>query len=111
MRTKLTESSPGAALARLLDALERELIDASDEEILEAAKDLGMNPMMKGSAAFVGLNFSAKATMADFFGPDILRNAFIEAAQVTAATQLQPKRKVRRAKREPPAERKGWGEK
>lgn len=111
MRTKLTETSPEAALAQLLDVVERELIGASDEEILEAAKDLGMNPMMKGSAAFFGLNFSAKANMADFFGPDILRNALIEAARVTAATQVQPKRKVHRAKRETPAERKGWEEK
>ncbi len=40
---------------RLLAALERELIEATDEEILEAAKDLGMNPEMKGSAAFFGI--------------------------------------------------------
>jgi hypothetical protein len=40
---------------RLLTALERELIEATDEEILEAASDLGMNPAMKGSAAFFGI--------------------------------------------------------
>lgn len=40
---------------RLLAALERELIEATDEEILAAAKDLGMNPEMKGSAAFFGI--------------------------------------------------------
>lgn len=39
----------------LLAALERELIEATDEEILEAARDLGMNPAMKGSAAFFGI--------------------------------------------------------
>lgn len=39
---------------RLLVALERELIEATDDEILEAARDLGMNPAMKGSAAFLG---------------------------------------------------------
>ena len=45
---------------RLLAALERELIDATDEEILEAAKDLGMNPQMKGSAAFFGITRLAR---------------------------------------------------
>lgn len=40
---------------RLLAALERELVEATDEEILEAAGELGMNPAMKGSAAFFGI--------------------------------------------------------
>lgn len=40
---------------RLLAALQRELIEATDEEVLEAAGDLGMSPMMKGSAAFFGV--------------------------------------------------------
>jgi len=40
---------------RLLAALGRELIQATDEEILAAASDLGMSPMMKGSAAFFGV--------------------------------------------------------
>lgn len=40
---------------QLLAALEQELIAATDEEILEAAGDLGMNPAMKGSAAFFGV--------------------------------------------------------
>lgn len=42
-------------LERLLAALERELLEATDEEILEAAGELGMNPAMKGSAAFFGI--------------------------------------------------------
>jgi hypothetical protein len=46
---------PDLAFERLLIALERDLIDASDEEILAAAKELGMNPLMKGSAAFFGV--------------------------------------------------------
>jgi len=56
-----------AALAGVLDALEEELIDASDEEILEAARDLGMNPMMKGSAAFLGLQYGVSPRFSDFF--------------------------------------------
>jgi hypothetical protein len=43
------------AFERLLLALERELIDATDEEILAAARELGMNPGMKGSSAFFGV--------------------------------------------------------
>ena len=43
---------------RLLVALERELIEATDEEILEAARDLGMDPTMKGSAAFFGVTIA-----------------------------------------------------
>lgn len=43
---------------RLLAALQQELIAATDEEILEAASDLGMNPAMKGSAAFFGVTIS-----------------------------------------------------
>ena len=42
-------------LERLLAALERELVEATDQEILEAAGELGMNPAMKGSAAFIGI--------------------------------------------------------
>jgi hypothetical protein len=42
-------------LERLLAALERELLDATDEEILAAAKELGMDPTMKGSSAFSGV--------------------------------------------------------
>lgn len=39
----------------LLAALEKELTEATDNEILEAARDLRMNPAMKGSAAFFGI--------------------------------------------------------
>lgn len=45
----------------LLDALEQELTEATDEEILAAASDLGMNPAMKGSAAFFGVTVDLRA--------------------------------------------------
>lgn len=51
---------------RLLAALEQELMEATDEEILQAAADLGMNPAMKGSAAFFGVTVSARPP----FGPN-----------------------------------------
>jgi len=47
--------TPEVSLEQLLAALERELIDATDEEVLGVAADLGMNPSMKGSAAFLGV--------------------------------------------------------
>jgi hypothetical protein len=45
----------------LLDALEQELTEATDEEILAAAGELGMNPAMKGSAAFFGVTVDLRA--------------------------------------------------
>ncbi|MBV8805956.1 MAG: hypothetical protein JO042_12940 [Sinobacteraceae bacterium] len=67
MRAKISVASPEATLTRLLDALEQELIGASDDEILEAAKELGMNPKMKGSAAFLGLKYGSVPRPEDFF--------------------------------------------
>lgn len=46
---------------RLLAALQRELLEATDEDILAAAGDLGMNPAMKGSAAFFGVTIGPRA--------------------------------------------------
>jgi hypothetical protein len=48
----MNSTYPERALERLLLALERDVIDATDEELLAAARELGMNPGMKGSAAF-----------------------------------------------------------
>jgi hypothetical protein len=72
MRTKVKADTPEATLARILATFEQELIDATDAEIREAAQDLGMNLDMKGSAAFAGLRYPAKATFFEFFGPDVL---------------------------------------
>jgi hypothetical protein len=46
---------PERELERVLLGFEHEVIDASDEEILAAARELGMNPAMKGSSAFFGV--------------------------------------------------------
>jgi len=96
MRTKLTLSTPAAALGRILDQLDRELIEASDEDILDAARDLGMNPMMKGSAAFLGLQFFS---FAEFFDGDALKNLLQDGAALKAAApQMASKRTARRPK-------------
>jgi hypothetical protein len=46
---------PDVGLERLIHGLEQELLEAADEEFLAGARDLGMNPDMRGSAAFVGV--------------------------------------------------------
>ena len=70
MHTKVKRVSPQVTLVRVLTALEQELIGATDVEIREAAQELGMNLDMKGSAAFAGLSYPAKARFSDYFGPD-----------------------------------------
>jgi hypothetical protein len=67
MRTKVKVALPEMVLTRILEAFGQELIDASDEEIIEAAKDLGMDPHMKGSAAFLGLTFPTRLNVSDVF--------------------------------------------
>jgi len=108
MRTKLSVSGPETALNRVLDAMERELIDASDEEILEAARDLGMYPLMKGSAAFLGLH---TFSFAEFFESEALREVLARKMQIAAATQLEPKGEARQRTPKRAIERKGAADK
>lgn len=104
MRTKLTIAHPEAALNRLLDALASELCEASDEEILEAAKELGMNPLMKGSAAFLGLRIPPVADFtewAEFFGSEEVKSALAKLSLNSGGESpaLELKLKGRRSKR------------
>ena len=69
MGKKVKRVSSEMALARILESLEQELMRASDEEILEAARDLGMKPWMKGSAAFLGLTYFAKSQWSGLVEP------------------------------------------
>ena len=46
---------PELRLERLVEALSEDVTLASDAEILEACADLGIQPAMKGSIAFLGL--------------------------------------------------------
>ena len=46
---------PDVGLERVIHGLEAELLAAPDEEFVAGARALGMNPEMKGSAAFVGV--------------------------------------------------------
>lgn len=67
MRAKVTKASAESALARVLDSLAQELIDVPDEEIVEAAKSLGMDPRARESAAFAGVTYPARPQLSDFF--------------------------------------------
>ncbi len=93
MWNKLTPTGPAAALGRILDQLDRELIEASDEDLLEAARDLGMNPLMKGSAAFLGLQCFS---LAEFFDSDAVNSFLLERAAQKAAALAAPKSTARR---------------
>jgi hypothetical protein len=85
MRNQIRVASPEMKLARVLVALEPELVAATDAEIEEAAADLGMKLDMQGSVAFAGLKFPAKVRFQDYFGPDALARIreLLEARQRT----------------------------
>lgn len=77
MRTKVIRGSSELVLTRILDAFAQELIDASDEEVFEVAKDLGMDPEARMSAAFAGVTYPAQPQLSDFFDvemPNTLRS-------------------------------------
>jgi hypothetical protein len=69
MGKPLKRVSAEAALGRVLAALERELIEASDEEIRAAAQELGMDLDSRECAAFAGLKFPSRPQYTDFFEP------------------------------------------
>lgn len=69
MRTEIKMESL-RTLERILESLEQELIDSSDEEILEAARELKMNPEMKGSALYLGLKYTTPTRLSDVFAVD-----------------------------------------
>ena len=99
MRTKVKVISPEVVLDRLLEALGQELIDASDEEIMETARDLGMDPKMPESAAFAGLKYPAKPQLSDFFELEACRRLQVTAQRIASVSPTKPKRKAPRAGR------------
>ena len=114
MRTKVKVALPEVVLTRILEAFGQELIDASDEEIMEAAKDLGMDPQMKGSGAFAGLTFPARWQLSDFFDLEATNQYFARAAagRLTKASSTDPERETQRSKQsEISTDRKNFREK
>ena len=81
MHEKVIPSDPTAAPISWLDALANDLIGANDEEIFQAAKDLVMNPKMKGSAVFAGLQYPINPRLSDFYDLDLERNLPISLEQ------------------------------
>lgn len=75
MRKELIASPSEIALGRVLAGLERELVEATDEDIAAAAADLGVDPAMKGSAAFLGLLHARPRRIEDIFDVESLRAA------------------------------------
>lgn len=69
MRKRMNRTPPDVALDRVLAGLAPELVDATDEEIEQAAQDLGMNVRMKGSAAFIGVLYTFPKHFDDLFEP------------------------------------------
>jgi len=67
VHTKVARLKPVTEFELVLEALGQELIESSDEELLAAARELGMDPAMRGSAAFIGLKYPVLPRGADFF--------------------------------------------
>jgi hypothetical protein len=120
MRTKVKAASPEAALDRLLTALEQELVEASEQEVLQAARDLGMKPESPGSAAFIGLTTPCIWQLSDFFELEESQRLMAAAVPPGRATPALPqgsrtkpaRHKARRAaRRERPRTDKDAGDK
>ena len=94
MRNKVTRTPPDVALNRVLAGLERELVDATDEEITQAAEDLGMNLTMKGSAAFIGVKYTFPKRLTEIFDVADLRRFYVAHARNAREEQT-----VRRARK------------
>ena len=78
MPRQVTPPTNERRLQRVLAALERELLAASDEEVREAARDVRIDPDMKGSIAWVGIFFSMKPWRDGMFDLDEFRRQWRE---------------------------------
>jgi hypothetical protein len=58
----MSHSVPELGLERVLAALERDLLAASDEELAEVAGELGLKPGMQGSVALFGVTSTMDVT-------------------------------------------------
>jgi hypothetical protein len=74
MSRQVTPPTNERRLQRLFVALESELLQASDEEVRQAASDLGIKPDMKGSIAWMGILFPGKIPRDVMVNIDAIRN-------------------------------------
>lgn len=92
-----------AGFERVLEALAQELIDSTDDELLEAAKELGMDPTMRGSAAFIGLKYPSMPRISDFFElPALLPQRIGIESNPMALSRAKRRLSSRRKRRRPP---------
>ena len=98
MPAKVKSVSPEVVLTRVLEGLEPELVNATDEDITQAARDLGMDLSMKGSAAFLGLKPPFKLSPSEFFDLAGLDAQQLEALRRVYAEQVKAVGKRKRAK-------------
>jgi len=56
----MNRTRPELGFERLLRSLERDLLEATDAEILTVANELGIKPGMKGSIALIGVISTAR---------------------------------------------------
>src|SRR5580700_3017369 len=105
MRTKVASIQHAAGFERVLEALAEELIESTDDELLEAAKDLGMDPTMRGSAAFLGLTSPVTHRLSDFFEVPVFHQRQIESEGGANALPPSRKREPGRTKRRKPPHR------
>jgi hypothetical protein len=87
---------PDVGLEKLIHGLEQELLEAADEEFMAGARDLGMNPEMKGSAAFLGVKNLTPQLLA------ALRHAYREHPQSSAKSGADKTTGEEEAEGEPP---------
>jgi hypothetical protein len=95
MRTKVRSLPPEVALNRVLAGLEKELVDVTDDEITQAAADLGMNLAMKGSAAFIGVKYTFPKRAGEIFAAEELRRFYVEYLRTRQASLPKAGRKAR----------------
>jgi hypothetical protein len=84
---------------RIMDALAQEAIEASDEEITEAAADLRMDLSSRESAAFAGLMYFARPQMSEFFSVEVPKNLQAPAEGIAGNLSSRPTDRQRRSKR------------
>jgi hypothetical protein len=69
----VTKPTNERRLQRVLAALESELLQASDAEVRQAAAELGIDPDMQGSIAWLGIFFPRKRRLDEVFDMDEFR--------------------------------------
>lgn len=98
MRTKVKSVTPDKRLMHILDALAQEAIEASDEEVAEAATDLRMDLNSRESAAFAGLTYFARPQLSEFFDVEVPRRLPAPSERIAGEPRAESKIRQPRSK-------------